>query len=173
MFLSLTELEHHKIHFDSTYKPGEIALPDDLQQEQNLHAAGTAELLRNTLGEIRIKGQVQTAISAACDRCLEPARIEIDSPFELYYRPVPESNGHHERRINEGEADLSFYSGNGLELEEALREFVLLQVPMHHYCREDCMGICPVCGENRNQVACQCEQRPGDERWAALKNLAV
>lgn len=171
MFFSLTELEQHKIHFDVAYQPGEIQLPPELRQETALHAAGSAELLRNTLGEIRVRGELKVTVSAACDRCLEPAMIPVDGPFDLFYRPVVESDGHHEHRIAEGEVDLSFYKGNGLGLEEALREHILLQMPMQVFCRENCLGICPVCGENRNLSACNCAAKPVDVRWAALKDL--
>lgn len=171
MFFSLSELELRKIHFDVVYRPGEIQLSSDLRQESDLHAAGSVELLRNTLGEIRVRGDLKVEVSAQCDRCLEPAKIRVDGPFDLFYRPVPETNGHHEHRIAEGEVDLSFYEGDGLALEDVLREQVLLQVPMQVFCREDCLGICPVCGENRNSVSCSCEKPASDDRWAALKNL--
>jgi len=173
MFIGVADLERHKIRFDQTYAPGEISFDDDIKQVSDLHAAGEAELLRNTLGEIRIRGNLTGAVEIACDRCLEPARIALDSPFDLFYRPAPkETNGTHpERRIEEGEVDLSFYEGPGLELEEALREFVLLSLPMQVFCRPDCKGICPFCGENRNMVECGCTRQKLDERWAALRNI--
>lgn len=171
MFFSLSELELRRIHFDVVYRPGEFQLSADLRQESNLHAAGSVELLRNTLGEIRIQGNLQVTVSAECDRCLERALIPVEGPFDLFYRPVPQTNGHHEHRIAEGEVDLSFYEGNGLSLEDVLREQILLQVPMRVFCREDCKGICPVCGENRNTVACQCQRAAADDRWSALKDL--
>ena len=172
MYFSLTELEQRTIHFDVLYRPGEIQLSPDLQQESDLHAAGSVELLRNTLGEIRVKGDLKVTVSGECDRCLERALIAIDGPFDLFYRPVPETDGHHEHRIAEGEVDLSFYEGDGLGLEDVLREQVLLQVPMQIFCRENCLGICSICGENRNNVPCTCEQTPQDDRWAALKDFA-
>lgn len=171
MFFSLTELEQRKIQFDVTYQPGEIQLSPDLRQITELRSAGSAELLRNTLGEIRVRGDIKVTVSAACDRCLEPAMIPVNGSFDLFYRPVVESDGHHEHRISDGEVDLSFYNGDGLRLEDVLREHILLQVPMQIFCRENCLGICPVCGENRNLVDCQCEPKPVDERWAALKDL--
>ncbi|MBI4889237.1 MAG: hypothetical protein HY821_01350, partial [Acidobacteria bacterium] len=56
MIFALTELEHHPILFDVTYAPGEIGFSQELRQNGGLHAAGKAELLRNTLGEVRIRG---------------------------------------------------------------------------------------------------------------------
>jgi uncharacterized protein len=58
-------------------------------------------------------------------------------------------------------------------LKDILREFVLLSLPMQRICREDCHGICPVCGQNRNQAGCACESKKMDDRWSALKKLQV
>ena len=169
MFLGLTELQHHKIDFDVVYRPGEIQLSPDLSQETDLHVVGSAELLRNTLGEIRVRGDLETSVMTPCDRCLEPSHLPIHQDFDLFYRPLPKGEGHHEHRIAEGEVDLSFYTGNGLQLEDVVREFILLQVPMQVFCRETCRGICPVCVEDRNSVSCECVSPPADDRWLALK----
>ena len=73
--------------------------------------------------------------------------------------------------IDEGEAEIAFYEGSGLELKDILREYILLSLPMQRVCREDCLGICPVCGQNRNQNDCRCQSEAVDHRWAALKEL--
>ncbi len=51
---------------------------------------------------------------------------------------------------------MGFYEGDGVELNDVLREFVLLTLPMQRVCSEDCKGICPECGQNRNQKECAC-----------------
>ena len=73
--------------------------------------------------------------------------------------------------VDESEADLGFYQGEGIELDDVLREYILLALPMQKLCKEDCKGICPVCGQNRNQVDCQCKTTPMDPRWESLKSL--
>jgi uncharacterized protein len=109
-------------------------------------------------------------MEADCDRCLEAARFPIDSDFALYYRPVAEGYGD-EKEIDSGEAEMGFYEGDGVELNDVLREFILLTLPMQRVCRESCKGICPLCGQNRNQKECQCHAETSDDRWAALKSL--
>jgi uncharacterized protein len=76
-----------------------------------------------------------------------------------------------EKAIDEGEAEMGFYEGDGVELNDVLREFVLLTLPMQRVCSEDCKGICPGCGQNRNQKECACLTAAADDRWAALKHL--
>jgi uncharacterized protein len=171
MLFHLTELEHHPVHFDVNFAPGEIALGPDLTQKGSLHTAGTAELLPNTLGEIRLRGHVEAAVEGVCSRCLEAASAQIASKFDLFYRPAPKKTAHAEIHLEEGEIDLSFYTGDGVELEEAIRDFVLLSLPMRLTCREECLGLCPQCGANRNTNPCSCSSTRVDERWAALRNL--
>jgi uncharacterized protein len=170
MIFTLTELEHHPIQFDVTYQPGEIALSGDLRQKGNLHAAGSATLLRNTLGEIRLRGHVTVDIEGECDRCLDSAHIAIDNDFDLFYRPVLRTANHAEMRLEDGETEISFYEG-GVSLEDALREFVLLSCPMQLFCRPDCRGICPSCGVNRNEHDCACAASHAHDRWAGLRKL--
>ena len=173
MFLSVKELEIKKVRFAVTFPPGEIAYDEGLRQMAPLEVEGSAELLAHTLGEIRIQGHLKVTMATECDRCLEPAEFPIDSNFDLFYRPAVKMDFGDEVEIDEGEAEIAFYEGGGIELKDVLREYVLLSLPMQRICRDDCHGICPVCGRNRNLVNCGCEAKQVDERWAALKKLQV
>jgi DUF177 domain-containing protein len=173
VFFSVRELELRKAHFDVAIPPGEIEFFDKkLRQAGPLHADGDVELLGNTLGEIRVRGHVKAMLEADCDRCLETARFPLESDFDLFYRPAPQhAHAGEEVEIDDSESEVAFYEGSGLELNDILREHVLLSLPMQRVCRETCKGICPVCGQNRNQVECGCEMKLMDDRWSALKNL--
>lgn len=171
MYFAITELEHHPILFDVRYQPGEIGFPEELHQIGELAARGKTELLRNTLGEIRIRGHVAARIEGACDRCLEPAQIAVDEDFDLFYRPAVRTASHAEIHLEEGEIDLAFYEGDGIALADALREQILLSLPMQLFCRPDCKGLCPHCGANRNRQECGCGRTLPDPRWSALKDL--
>ncbi len=174
MLLSVKEMEVRKLPFEQVWQPGEIDFSGSgATQTAPLTAIGVAELLPHTGGEIRVKGQVRTSMEAECDRCLGRAAFPIDAPFDLFYRPAESNDTEEEVAIDEGEAEMGFYEMPGLELEEILREQVLLQLPMQRVCSEACRGICPVCGANRNETECHCEARAGDDRWRALKNLKV
>jgi len=172
MFLSIKEMELRKIRFNETFAPGQIDFAgDSLVQASDLHASGVAELLAHSGGEIRIRGSLQVEVTSECDRCLGRARFPMNHPFDLFYRPAEEIAQEEEVSIDEGEAEIGFYEGDGLELEDILREQVLLALPMQRVCREDCQGICPVCGKNRNETTCDCREAAADDRWAALRNL--
>lgn len=171
VFLSVQELEIKKVRFEVAFPAGEIDFSDvRLTQVTPLEAQGSAELLANTLGEIRIRGHLRVRMRADCDRCLEPADFPVDSSFDLFYRPA-EVAREDDVEIDAGETEIAFYEGGGIDLKDVLREYVLLAMPMQRVCREECRGICPVCGQNRNLVHCGCHPKPVDDRWEALKNL--
>jgi uncharacterized protein len=172
MFLSIKEMELRKVRFDETFQPGQIDFSDeDLTQSAPLRVTGSAELLAHSGGEIRVQGEYKGELTAECDRCLAQTRFPLDSGFDLFYRPMSDIAHDEEVEIDEGETELGFYEGAGMQLEDILREQVLLALPMQRVCREDCKGICPVCGKNRNETACACKVVTADDRWGALRNL--
>jgi len=172
LFLSVQELELRKIVFDTDFPAGEIDYGQEgIRQAGDLPAEGTAELLHNTLGEIRIRGELTVDLGLQCDRCLDPVNHKVAGPFDLFYRPTPKGPLPHEVAIDDGESQIGFYQGSGIELAEVLREHILLSLPMHQICREDCAGICPKCGQNKNSRTCTCTEEVVDDRWAALRDL--
>ncbi len=174
MFFHLRDLEVRPAPFKVEIPAGKIEFLDPkLRQAGALEASGKVELAVEALGEIRAKGHVKVLMECECDRCLERITLPIDSDFELFYQPVEAGHGGEERILDNDEAQMGFYEGDGLELNDVLREFVLLTLPMQRLCKEDCVGICPVCGQNRNTQACQCQTKAVDDRWSALKEVVL
>lgn len=167
-------MELRKIRFDETFQPGQVDFSgENLELGSPLRASGVAELMPHTEGEMHIQGRCSAQIAAQCDRCLGPVRIPLDIGFDLFYRPASDFAGEEEVEIREGETEIGFYEGDGLELEDVLREQVLLALPMQRVCRESCPGICPVCGKNRNESPCDCRIESADDRWGALRKLKL
>ena len=174
MLLSIKEMEVRKLPFAETWEPNGFDFADPgVTQKSPLVAQGFAELLPHTGGEVRVHGRIQTDLETECDRCLGRAGFHIDVPFDLFYRPLESTSGVEEVAIDEGEAEMGFYELPGLQLEDIVREQVLLQLPMQRVCSEACKGICPVCGANRNETNCSCQPPSGDDRWMALKDLNI
>ena len=174
MLLSIKEMEVRRRPFVETWKPNGFDFADSsVHQTGPLTAEGVAELLPHTGGEVRVTGRVTTDLETECDRCLGRATFHIDAPFDLFYRPLETDAGLDEVAIDEGEAEMGFYEMPGLELEDIVREQVLLQLPMQRVCSDACKGICPVCGANRNETACTCQPQLTDDRWMALKDLHI
>jgi len=174
MFLSVKQMELRKIRFDEIFEPGQIEFTsENLEQISPLHAVGTAEVLKNTGGEVRIQGRYTIELKAVCDRCLIDVRLPLDMAFDLFYQPAARIARDEEVEIHEGEVEIGFYQGGGLELADILREQILLALPMQRVCSEDCKGICPVCGANRNQKNCDCHVSPVNDQWGALRKLEI
>ncbi len=176
MFIDIHELELHRLEFDQEFRPETLDLGGDIRQAEPLKAKGRAELVeehhgkRGKIQDIRLVGDLSTDVELLCARCLDPVMRKVNRAFDLLYRPQGSDAGHEELSVTDAEAEIGYYTGDGLQLEDVLREQVLLAVPMKVVCREECKGLCPQCGQNLNTGACSCT-RPPDPRWEALKGL--
>jgi len=177
LLIEIKELELHPVEFREEFAPGAIDLGEDVRQRTALAAEVRADLVEEHHGkhrvvqDIRVKGALETELEVACARCLEPVVVPVKRSFDLLYRPLGTDAGHEELSVTDAEAEIGYYSGEGLLLEDALREQVLLAVPLKTICREDCAGLCAHCGKNLNEGACGCSSELEDPRWAALKDI--
>ena len=170
MLLSVRDLELRKASFHAGFEPGKIDLSESkFRQATVLRVTGTAELVQGT-DEIRVRGRISGELEGDCDRCLEAARLPIGGDFDLCYRPEYADSEAPEAELDEGETEIGFYEGTGLQLADVVREQILLWLPMRWICDPDCKGICPICGGNRNKVSCGCREQQVDDRWAALRD---
>ncbi len=172
MFLSVKEMALRKIRFDEAFQPGRIDFSGaEMEQGSPLRVTGSAELVPHSEGEVRIQGRYSVLMVAQCDRCLGSANFPLDGSFDLEYCPMAQIAKDEEIEIGKDEVEIGFYEGNGIQLEDILREQLLLALPMQRVCSEDCKGICPVCGRNRNETHCECRQAETGGLWRALREL--
>jgi len=177
MFLEIKELEAHPIDFDESFAPGTIELIHEVRQLEPITSSGHVDLVEEHHGkheviqDIRLKGKLATRLELLCARCLEPVTQDVKRDFDLLYRPLGTDAGKEELSVTGVEAEIGYYQGGGLELEDVVREQVLLSVPIKALCREDCKGLCPRCGQNLNEAQCSCASAPADDRWSALKQI--
>jgi uncharacterized protein len=174
MFLYVKEMERREVRFDETLPPGKIDFSgQEVEQSSPLQASGSAELIDGS-DDIRVEGRYSVEMSAECDRCLGRARFSLEGAFDLYYRPTSELTREEEVEVEDADTEIGFYEGEGLELDDVLREQVLLALPMQRVCSETCKGICPICGVNRNEKECSCSVKPAGDRWGgALRKLEL
>ncbi len=179
MFISLQYLKLHDnvMEFDEEFQPGTIDLGSDATQVSPLKADGRATLIpehngkHQVIQDIRVVGKLSAKLESPCARCLEAVPYTVDRPFQLLFRPQSVNSGPEEAEMQDKDAEVAFYEDDGVELEDILREQVLLAVPIKTICWEECKGLCPQCGKNLNTGECQCEPVAGDPRWDALKDL--
>lgn len=107
-----------------------------------------------------------------CTRCLAPVEWTAEERFTASYRESDRDIDAEELQLDEGDLDVVFLDGNHLDLTDLAAEQISLAIPMRALCREDCAGLCPRCGANRNSDgACRCESDV-DPRWEGLKDLS-
>jgi uncharacterized protein len=177
MLIELADLEIHPIDFREEFGPGVIDLGAEVRQRGPLRSEGRADLVEEHHGkhevvrDIRVKGKLDASLEVACARCLDPVVHDIARSFDLLYRPLGVDSGHEELSVTDAEAEIGYYEGEGLQLEDTLREQVLLALPLKTICRDDCQGLCPQCGKNLNEGRCSCVDQVEDPRWSALREI--
>jgi uncharacterized protein len=180
MLISLRNLKLQKnlIEFKEEFPADTFELGPDVRQASQLESTWRAMLVeehdehRRKLDDIRVVGSLKTDLEILCARCLEPVHYPIQREFDLLYRPAgSDITEDKEVEIQDTDAAISYYEGDGVQTVDLLREQVLLEVPLKTLCKEDCKGLCPHCGINLNTGKCECAQAATDPRWEALKGL--
>ncbi|HYU31907.1 MAG TPA: DUF177 domain-containing protein [Thermoanaerobaculia bacterium] len=136
------------------------------------------------LGPVTWKGQVVFADpgyylrarlsyeqTLSCDRCLKPIVDHAESDVELLILVERDPGAAGEHELQERDLGVVYVNGETLETDPILLEQLQLNIPMKPLCRPDCQGLCPVCGADRNETDCSCEERSDDPRWATLAAL--
>lgn len=116
----------------------------------------------NHLGVLRLSGTIKTVLNTCCSRCLKPLDILLTAESDVI---LSRDAGAEE------EEDVFPLEDNTVEVEDILVPELILQVDMTYLCREDCKGLCPVCGCDRNETECSCQTKQIDPRLAALASL--
>lgn len=109
----------------------------------------------NTGRSILVQGQVRAHAAVACDRCLGRFGLTLRAP--LYQEYVAQGT-----RVDD-ETDALYYTGDEIEIDDAVRQALLLEWPSKLVCSDSCQGLCPGCGRNLNVERCGCAVRaPGE-----------
>ncbi len=124
-----------------------------------VQASGT---VTNELGVLRLTGTAKAVYSTACARCLKPLDILLTAEVDTILTDDPEAVE---------DDDLFIVEGESVDTAEVMIPALLLQVQMTYLCREDCKGICPHCGADRNEVECDCEKQKKGPLFELLRGL--
>jgi uncharacterized protein len=121
---------------------------------------------------VLVTATVSGRLAGECVRCLDPLERELETTFQELYAYAP--NEHAGRPGHAGEDDddeLLLLDGDYLDLEQPLRDAVVLALPLAPVCRDDCPGLCPECGARLADDPAH-THAAADPRWAALAGLA-
>ena len=170
MRIELENLEGGKSDFAHVYQPEELNPVDErIQLTEPAAVTGKVRLSGN---EVFVNGHVETRARVECDRCLKPVELPVSADFALEYITSDKyESSSSAAELTEAEMLVSVFDGKAIDVDEVVKEQILLAVPTRMLCREDCKGICPECGTDLNSGECACVKDDIDPRWAALKNL--
>ncbi|MDD5084880.1 MAG: DUF177 domain-containing protein [Candidatus Omnitrophica bacterium] len=120
---------------EHSYDPKELnVVENDVLYASPLLLKGVVERFKDS---ILFRGELKAKVEMICARCLSAISKEIDETFDLFY-PVK--------------------GGKTIDTTDEIRETVILSYPVKFLCREDCKGLCPVCGNNLNETKCKCKK---------------
>ena len=119
----------------------------DLKYTQPLELSATIE---KGLDVLTFRGNLTSQTEHICGRCLKRVKSPVDQPFELFY----ETKGK-----------------DVIDTTDDLREALILDHPISFVCQENCKGLCPHCGVNRNETQCNCAPQVRSQAFSQLKKI--
>ena len=158
--------------------------PYTWSEEESVPASALGREEVEAVGPVRWRGQIQRLDSGfllradlaydqtlACQRCLGSVTEPVEEEIELLLVRHEPGAEEEERELEEEDLGIMVVDGDEVDLRPVLLEQMQLNVPMRPLCREECAGLCPTCGANRNEGDCGCETETTDPRWAGLADL--
>jgi len=157
LVLDVSKIPEEGLPVDSALEMGEVHL--DGEDSFKLAPGGHVKALVEK-GEdqaVHVRGRLSARLGVDCSRCLERFEFPVEQPLDLFYLPrIAQQEEEEDVELGDRELVVAYYTAGRIDLGEALREQLFFALPMKRLCREDCRGLCPVCGTNRNQSDCRC-----------------
>jgi len=141
-------------------QPGQIVLDGRVRLDATAHRTGD---------KVNIRGEITARTEMPCDRCLDPVGHEIRATLRVFAERKESRDRRSDQELREEDTGIVYHDGLSLDLTDEVRQLLLLELPWHFVCSGDCLGLCPVCGCNRNREKCDCRTFRGDPRWDALR----
>jgi uncharacterized protein len=140
---------------------GDYEVPQALAVDLDYYRAGL---------DVYFGGRVHGAARGHCARCLEefPVPLDVEVSLVLTPRNAADLEG---GELGDGDLGLGFYEGEEIDVTALVHEQTILALPSRALCSEDCRGLCPRCGANRNTTACSCDTDADDGPLGVLRTL--
>jgi len=122
-------------------------------------------LVKPSAQVVNVSGRCACELELACSRCLTHFYKTLEFPFHEAFSFNPEIVG------ADREDSIHLVTEDKVDLTPYIEEHVLLELPLVPLCSEDCRGLCPVCGQNKNERDCSCQAEQIDPRLAGLKDF--
>lgn len=169
MRVELASLESEVGKIAHHYAAGELVLDDD--RVVLAEAPTVSGRISRSEDKVVVKGDFAAIVKVECDRCLQPVDLPIGGDFRVEYVTAETYKSFESAELAVEELALSIFDGEFIDVDDLVREQLLLAIPTYAVCREECKGFCPVCSADRNTNECNCDATEIDPRWGALRDL--
>ena len=157
--------------FTAMFTPEEIDLEgENTELKSSVKIEGQ---LTKRIAQADLEGEISTVLVVECSRCLQPIEKSLNFTFDVNYVAPEHYSQAKEVELHEDDLEVALFDGQNIDIKELVREQILLNLPTQEFCSEDCKGLCPKCGANRNLIDCNCEEKEVDLRWQSLRELKI
>lgn len=139
-----------------------IDIPEIHLQDLELRDLTGSITVTRTKQGLLVEGDLRAQTATNCMRCLEPIELTLNPEFTELYAFA---------KTADPDADLIYPETGIIDLGPVVREYMLLEIPIKPLCQPDCLGLCPICGENQNEHVCVHEEEAIDPRFDVLRTL--
>lgn len=169
MLVRYSEISPHGSHFEIHAVEGLDALPDMVVQRP---IKAQCTLKRKGEGKVELQGRLAATLQLDCDRCLSRYVLEVDTELQILFEVEADTSW----RVKDLEykipdLDTVVLEEPVIDLDDVIRQQLLLALPVKKLCAEQCKGICRRCGTNLNQNVCGCDGGPQESPFAILAQL--
>ena len=163
------EMREYELTFDKHERVGTPVLGVEVDEPIDVDLRITS-VSEGTLAS----GTVIATVTGECTRCLEPIEIDVEQSFTELYRYQAEKKSHKKAKeieVSDEDEDLHM-DGDFIDLEYAIRDALILDLPLNPLCDVDCEGLCPDCGQPMADLPEDHAHEKYDIRWAGLEGLS-
>jgi len=169
MRIELENLEKAGGKFSREYQTDQLTFDEqDLRLVEPVRVAGR---VRRRNEEVELRGKLATKVAVPCGRCLKSVEFPVEVDFTERFTPAVAWKNEEQHELQAEDLNLAVFDGDAIELDDLVKEEIMLAMPGHTLCQDECKGLCPSCGTNLNEGNCDCATSQIDSRWEKLKDL--
>ena len=162
MVIKINNLKEGIHHYNLDESVESIGLEQNFTDKVNVNL-----VLQKLHNQLILETKLKLKAHFDCDRCNEVFLSTLDTNYKIVYLF---GNNPYEKEESLNVVYLPL-DASEIVLDNDIRDYAMLAIPMKRLCKVDCMGICPECGKNLNEESCSCNSREIDSRWLPLKDL--
>ncbi|MGO9481200.1 MAG: YceD family protein [Candidatus Kryptoniota bacterium] len=164
MRINISNLSEGTHEYEFEESPSNVKLDERFSKQISVKVE-----LEKRRRQLFLTGHVKTSGKFVCDRCLAEFEKDVSVDYRMTYVQDQDDAG----EVDEDEITVIHRSTNEIDIDEEIRESILVSVPLKLLCKEDCAGLCASCGKNLNDGTCACNYNEADPRWEILMKSQI